>query len=202
MNDAISHFVLNSCPFVIIFPLIVFYTSYQKLSKEDKENSKISFNTFAILFPILFGCIFALVYGLISFIPRKTNSGYYLRYAISGPITAIIMTLLLHYVFNIYEDWLHLFDSEIDYCHIIVIVFYTIFYLTIGYWLRIQVLYGGSSGSSAPSGLASSSGSHPSPRIPNVSNPFTPRPNPVHTNVHNAPSTKFDEIQAKVNSSK
>lgn len=141
MNDAIVHFVLGSTPIFTTIPLIVLYHGYTKLTDEEKLESKISFGSVAILFPILFGFLFALIYYMTSsIIPRKVRDTIYLRYVLSGSIAALCLSLIAHHIFNIYEDWLEI-ENPLGW-HASIFVLYLILFFSLGQWVRQQVLYG------------------------------------------------------------
>lgn len=193
MNDAIVHFVLGSSPVITIFPFVMLYTAYNNLTPDERENSRISLSTLCITLPFMYGIIFAMLYNVLSIIPRKTKDTY-TRFVVCGALTALIISLILHYVFQIHTDWLKLENPTIY--HIGIFVFYLAVFFTIGQWVRAQVLYGPTSpsSSSSSSSPSSPSSSHmpvqPSVNIPKM---YSPSVNTA------ASASKFDAIQAKAN---
>lgn len=162
MNDAIVHFTIGSSPLVTIFPFMIMYSAYSKLSDEEKEDSKISFAGLAVLLPIASGVVFAILYNMLgSIIPRKVQNKLYLRFVICGALSTFVLSLLLHSVFHIHEDWLGVSNPLMF--HFLVLGFYLILYYTIGQWLRHQLLYGpaqpSKSSSSSSSGVPISTSS-------------------------------------------
>lgn len=140
MNEAVVHFTLSTCPLITIFPFVLLTQAYNNLSEEEKENTKVSLTSLLIGLPILFGILHAILYLGMGFVPRKTSEGIYLRFIVSGSITALIISLIMHYIFNIYNEWFEI--ENINMMHIFVFIFYLIYFYTIGQWIRYQVLYG------------------------------------------------------------
>lgn len=140
MNDAIVHFTLGTCPIITLPPFITLIHAYGNLTVEEKENSFISLPTLLVSLPILVGIFLSIIYSLLGFIPRKTSDNTYLRFVLSGGLTALFMSLIFHYCFNIYEDWFDVENPNI--IHICVFISYILYFYTIGQWIRYQVLYG------------------------------------------------------------
>jgi hypothetical protein len=185
MNDAIVHFVIGSSPIVTIFPYFVVYNAWNKLTPDEKKQTKFSFEDVCVVIPILFGVSFALSYYFLQIIPRKTKD-IYTRYVVCGAIAGVIVSLVCHYVFRIQTEWMGLESPNSS--HIIVGIFYLALFYTIGQWLRSQILYGPtapSSSSSSPSSSSSSSSSSPS-----SSGGGNPPPSLTSPSV-----TKFDAIK-------
>lgn len=158
MNDAIVHFTIGSSPLVTIFPFMILYSAYSKLSDEEKEDSKLSFTGLAVLLPIASGVVFAILYNLLgSIIPRKVQNKLYLRFVVCGALSALVVSMVLQSVFHIHEDWLGIQNPLMF--HVLVLGFYLVLYYTIGQWLRHQLLYGPTqpSKSSSPSSSSSTS---------------------------------------------
>lgn len=193
MNDAIVHFAIGSCPLITIYPYFILYQSYNRLSEEEKSNVNVSFSTLCITLPILYGILFAVVYHLSSFIPRKVNNSIYLRFVVTGALSSMLVSIFLDYVFNVHRQCLHI-DNTMMY-HIIVFVFYLVLYYTIGQWFRAQLLYG--PGAPTPSFFPKSN----SPAL--VSKPVPPPSKPIVstplTTQQQSSMTKLDEIQSKLN---
>ncbi len=166
MNDAIVHFVIGSSPIVTIFPYFVVYNAWNKLTPDEKSQTKFSFEDVCAVIPILSGFFFAISYYFLQIIPRKTKD-VYTRYVICGAIGGIVVSLACHYVFRIQTEWMGLENPNSS--HIIVGIFYLALFYTVGQWLRSQILYGpsqpssGSSSSGSSSSGSSSSGSSSSP---------------------------------------
>jgi drug/metabolite transporter (DMT)-like permease len=165
MNDAIVHFTIGSSPIVTIFPFMILYSAYGKLTEDEKDESKLSFASLAVGLPIASGIVFALLYNSLGgIIPRKVQNKLYLRFVVCGALTTVVLSLVLHYVFHIHEDWLEIQNPLFS--HILVLLFYLLLYFTIGQWLRGQLLYGPQKPStSSSSGSSSGSGSSSSPPV-------------------------------------
>lgn len=156
MNDAIVHFTIGSSPLITIFPFMILYNAYAKLTDEEKEDSKLSFAGLAVMLPIASGVVFAILYNVLGgLIPRKVQNKLYLRFVICGALSTFVMSLILHYVFHIQEDWLDVQNPTMF--HLLVLAFYLILYYTIGQWLRYQLLYGPAQPASKSSSSSSSS---------------------------------------------
>lgn len=158
MNDAIVHFTIGSSPIITIFPFLVLYNAYSNLSEEEKTDSRISFTAIVAFLPIVSGIMLAITYKILEkLVTRKTSQGIYLRFVVSGAISALVISLILDYGLHIYQDWLDMDNNTIMF-HATVLIFYLILYYTIGQWLRAQLLYG----PQKPSSSSSSSKSHSS----------------------------------------
>ncbi len=140
MNDIVTHFTLGTCPFIFLVPYALIGHAYYQLSEEEKEDATISFTTLVIALPIVFGIIFAVFYNYFKFIPRKTSSSVYLRFVMCGALTAVAVSLLLHYVFHIQDEWMGYENTNMF--HGAVFILYFIYFYTIGQWIRYKVLYG------------------------------------------------------------
>lgn len=140
MNEAVVQFTLGTCPLITIFPFIFLARAYNEMTEDEKETTGISLTSLLIGLPILYGVTFAFLYTGMSFFPRKTSNGIYLRFVMSGGIAGLCMSFILHYFFNIYEEWFHI--ENVNMIHIFVFLFYLIYFYTIGQWIRYQVLYG------------------------------------------------------------
>lgn len=152
-NIDIIYFIIGSSPFIVIYPWIYLYNAYSKLRPDEKEHSVISFETLAVLLPIFFG-IGVIFFNRIleNIVPRKLeirNTAYYPRFIISGTITSLTISLLLHYGFHIQDRWLHMDNPHVS--HLIIPLFYFIVFATLGIWLRAHILYGPSDNVVAPS---------------------------------------------------
>jgi hypothetical protein len=179
MNDAVVHFVIGSCPLITIFPYFVIANAHNRMSDEEKDDAKISFNTLCCLLPFTYGIVFAMVYSCLGLVPRKTKN-IYTRFVVSGAITSVIISLLLHYVYHIHDEWLELQNP--NFCHILVGLFYLVFFYTVGQWIRSQILYGPTKPSSSiPSNIYNTSPASSS----------SPSSSPI--------VKKFEEISAKAN---
>lgn len=159
MNDAIVHFTLGTSPLLFLVPYFMIGNAYSQLTEDEKEDSMISFTTLVIGLPIVFGLVFALVYNYLGFIPRKQSKQLYLRFVFSGALAALLVSLLLHYVFHIQDDWMQVENTAMF--HGAVFIGYLVYFYTVGQWIRYQVLYGppSSSSSSSSSGKSKSSSS-------------------------------------------
>lgn len=181
MNDAIVHFTIGTCPVITIFPFFILYNVHNRMTDEERENCKISFNTLCLGLPIAYGIIFAMVYSCLSVIPRKTKNTY-TRFVVCGALSSLLISLILHYVFHIHDEWLNIQNPSM--AHIGIFIFYLIAFYTIGQWLRSQILYG------------------PSPKAPLSSSSIQlPSAPPSAVGKIHSPSvgsgSKFDAIAAK-----
>lgn len=154
LNEELVHFVIGSSMFIVIYPLIYFYYTYSKMTELEKHALSISLESLLLFLPIVYGVLFALLYSVLSIIPRKYDT-FYIRFSVCGALAAVCVSLVLHYGFNVYEEWLECDSPEM--CHVGVFSFYLILYLTIGTWLRTQLLYGPqtSTPSTSPSVISS-----------------------------------------------
>lgn len=142
-DDHFVHFVIGSSPFITIYPIIFLYFSYKNLTNVEKDNLKISFETLSVILPVLSGLVFASVFyfleHFVPIIPRKIQNTYF-RFIVAGTISSTLISILLHYGLNIQDKWLKM-DEPIS-SHVMISVFYTFIFSTIGVWLRNRVLYG------------------------------------------------------------
>jgi hypothetical protein len=92
-----------------------------------------------MILPLIFATTFAIVYNISGIIPRKIRDIYF-RFVICGGLSAMIVSLISHYVFNIYHDWMEV-ENPLNY-HIGIFILYTVMFFYIGQWTRSQVLYG------------------------------------------------------------
>ena len=183
MNDAIVHFVIGSSPIITIFPYFMLYNAHNRLPEDDKDECKISFSTLCLGLPFVYGLLFAMLYNCCSFIPRKTKNTY-TRFIVCGALSSMMVSILLHYIFHIHEDWFHVENPSM--VHVGTLVFYLVLYYTIGQWVRAQILYGPTPSSpSSPPSLSVLPSAPPSA----VGKYNSPSVNPV--------SAKFDAIAAK-----
>lgn len=178
MNDAIVHFTLGSSPVLCLFPLLILYGAYNKLTDEEKENSRVSFSVLALVLPIIYGILFAMLYSVGGFIPRKTPGAVYLRYVLCGAIATSLVSMLLEYVFKVYDEWFGIENAF--HIHVGVGLVFLVIMYTIGQWIRKQVLYG-------PTPTPSSSSSSPPP----VMKP------PSSSSGKSDSASKFDAIASK-----
>ena len=185
MNDAIVHFVIGSSPIITVFPFFILYNAHNRLSEEDKENCKISFNTLCMVIPFLYGTVFAVLYAALSaIIPRKIKN-IYSRFIICGALSAMIISLIMDHILHIHTDWLNIENTNMY--HVCTFIFYLILYYTVGQWLRSQILYGPTP-KSAPS----------SPSL----KPLAPQSavGKIHSpSVNSASAAKFESLKQKVN---
>jgi O-antigen/teichoic acid export membrane protein len=179
-NDAIVHFVIGSSFFITIFPYLILFFAYKKLTPEEQKESKISLETMCLLLPFFFGISFAVSYRCLKIIPRK-NGETYTRFIVCGGISAFIVSLIFDFVLNIQQGWLHMENTTM--CHILIPIFYIIVFYTIGIWIRSHLIHGYGSGSTDTSSSLSST---------------------YHTpgNQSSSSSKMYDMIQAKALSSK
>lgn len=145
MNDAIVHFVLGASPVVMLYPYLVLHSAHRNMSEEERQKTRISVDTLFFVLPIVYGLLFSMLYNCCGFIPRKMGDTYF-RFIMCGALASLGTSLLLHYLFRIHTDWIKTTSPMA--CHAAVFVFYLIVYYTIGQWLRAQVLYGPTAGSS------------------------------------------------------
>lgn len=171
------------------------------MSEDEKLSLSISLETLLFFLPIVYGILFAVVYRTLSIIPRKYET-FYIRFAICGALAAVLCSLVLHYGFNFYDEWVECDTPEM--CHIAVFAFYLVLYITVGTWLRTQLLYG----PQAPSSSSVSGGSTSPINIPSVSSISKPLnlaiPNttrPVTSNSSSASANVFDKLHQKSESS-
>ncbi len=185
MNDAIVHFVIGSSPIITIFPYFMLYNAHNRLTDEERKSSRISFQTLCVALPILYGMIFAILYSCCGFIPRKTGNSTYTRFIICGSLTSLLVSLLLHYLFHIHQEWFGIENPNLY--HIGTFVFYLVLFYTIGQWLRAQLLYG------PPAKTPILTARPPTINTPTISTStqMMNTPNPAHA----SSALKFDEIK-------
>ena len=196
LNEEIVHFVIGTSAFILIYPSIYFYYTYSKMSEDEKLSLSISLHSLLFFSPIIYGILFAVLYRTLSIIPRKYET-FYIRFAICGALAAVLCSLVLHYGFNFYDEWVECDTPEM--CHIAVFAFYLVLYITVGTWLRTQLLYG----PQAPSSSSVSGGSTSPIKIPsvgsisnslNLASPNSIRPIPSKSS---ASANVFDSLQEK-----
>jgi hypothetical protein len=177
MKDELLHFTIGSSVFIMIYPLVLLYNAHKHMSQEEIDNTTYGLSLEMIIFglPIAFGLLFAFLYKFLTIIPRKYEE-IYVRFILTGVLTAVTLSLILDYVFDVPHQWLHI-DNTLGF-HLGVMVFYFVVFYVIGVWLRTQIIYGStadylkaiapSSGSS--SGSSSSKMSSVAPNV--MTNPL------------------------------
>jgi hypothetical protein len=174
-NMQIIHFIIASSPFILIYPYIYLYHSYSQLSEIEKSESVISFEILALLLPLLAGGGFALTYEMLTpIVPRKIKNTYF-RYIISGIVTSLLISLIFHYGFHIQDKWIKMSTPETS--HLLVPLFYTIIFYTLGVWLRSHILYG-----SSPSNVIAPKMAYSMPSSPSISPKPSHIPIPISKN--------------------
>ena len=139
-DEDLLHFLIGSSIFITIYPFVYLSYAYNKLSEEEIKHLRVRLEAIFVALPFLFGILFAITYRLITFIPRVTNGGLYLRFVVAGALTSLFISLIAHYGFNIQTEWLHMENPNAS--HIVVPVFYFILFYTIGLWIRAMIRYG------------------------------------------------------------
>lgn len=162
INDAIVHFIIGASPVVTIFVYIILLHNYYTLTQEEKDEIGSDLVLLFFLLPVLYGIIMAILYICLGSIPRKTSNGIYLRFIISGALASVVVSLLCHYCSTSYNALMKIEDVAMF--HVLVFVFYIVFFYTVGQWLRAQLIYGPTPTKSSSSGgsMAHSSSAHPS----------------------------------------
>lgn len=179
LNEEVVHFTIASCVILTIFPMIYFTYLYEQLLPTQKEQIKFSCSMFNLLFPITYGIVFAIMYRILFFIPRKfpenadSYSATYVRFVFSGAFAILIISFVVDYFYNIYS----ILEMDAINAHAVLFVYYLFLFYTIGSWLRLQILYG-------PAPKKTSYSSYPS--SPSISSSF---PKPVeNSNTNNVSS--------------
>lgn len=166
LNEEVVHFTIASCVILTIFPMIYFTYLYEQLLPTDKERLKFSCSMFNLLFPITYGVVFAIMYRILFFIPRKfpenadSYSATYVRFVISGAVAIVLISVVVDYFYDVYN----ILNIDAINAHSVLFVYYLFLFYTIGSWLRMQILYGpapkkSSSGSGASNSASGNSGS-------------------------------------------
>lgn len=138
LNDAITHFVMAASPLISIYPLIYILVMYNRLPTIIKKQHTHLLYQIILCTPMLLGLFTAIIYGLIPFVPRKLDSGIYLRFVSSGAIAGFLLSLVYHYVFDVYRK----LDIPVEHIqmHIVFTFGFFIVFYTIGLWQRYQLL--------------------------------------------------------------
>lgn len=147
LNDALVHMTIAASPLMSIYPCIYIYNCERELSEYAKSQLQISCETLMITLPLAFGILFALLYNLLTIVPRKYNDVYF-RFIFSGALAAALLSVMLQW-FNVQKDMMHIEDPMT--CHISVFIFYLFVFTVFGSWYRKQILYGPKQSSSASS---------------------------------------------------
>jgi hypothetical protein len=140
MDEDITHYMIGSSIFVTLYPLVYLTFAHNKLSDEEKENLRVSLPTVCLMIPILFGLLFTITYRIITFVPRSTSGGLYLRFVVAGAVASLLLSLIAHYGFNIQTDWLHMENPHVS--HMFIPIFYFVLFYTVGLWFRAMLRYG------------------------------------------------------------
>ena len=161
MNEDLMHFLISSSPLMYCILLVLLIFDYEDLQKH------INLGLLAGL-PFFMGFLHFILYRLLYFVPRKHGDTFYTRFIISGVVAASIITLIFIAI-GVFDKY----SKEKDILFIIWVasaIIHTILYISIGIWLRTQIVYGStqayqdairyaSRGSSSSSSSSSSSGS-------------------------------------------
>lgn len=138
LNDAITHFVMAASPLISIYPLIYILVMFNRLPDIIKKQHAHLLYQVILSTPILLGLFTAIIYGLIPFVPRKLDSGIYLRFISAGAIAGFLLSIVYHYVFDVYRK----LDIPFEHLqiHIVFMVCFFVVFYTIGLWQRYQLL--------------------------------------------------------------
>ncbi len=165
MSEYVTFFTIGQSIFVTIFPMLYLHHVYETLSEHEKAQVSVSLNTLNVSIPVAMGVLFSVLYPLLRDIgiPRKIG-GVYVRFSIAGALAALCISLVLDYVFNVYDKWLQIRHTYT--AHLTVAACYFFIFQIIGVWVykRLGDYYddgagGGSGGSAAPSPPISRAGS-------------------------------------------
>ena len=136
MSENLLLFLISSSFFINIFPLLYIYLSASALSDDEKDKLKIPHELLYIGIPIATGILFPIIYNSLNFIPRKLN-GFYLKFNLSGALSALIISVVLDNVFNIHET---LFEADNPFVfHAQIFVCYVILYQVVGIWVYKKI---------------------------------------------------------------
>lgn len=136
MIEYLIYVLIASSFFITIYPMVLLQQGYDMLSPREQAAVPISVTTLNLLLPILMGALFPFLYKVIRLMLPRNTGPIHTRYAFTGALCALIVSILYDTVIGMYSQW---FGVNPLMAHVYVFVFYFVVFQVVGMWLYVKI---------------------------------------------------------------